>query len=41
MKKFVFAALAVLGLVLGTVSLTTPGNATYVHTSDNPNQDVG
>jgi hypothetical protein len=29
MKKLVFTALAVLGIVLGTVSLTTPANAYY------------
>ena len=27
MKKFAFAALAILGIVLGTASLTAPANA--------------
>ena len=31
MKKFVFAALAMLGLVLGTASLSTPANATTAY----------
>ena len=31
MKKFVLATLAVLGVVLGTVSLTAPANANQVH----------
>jgi hypothetical protein len=39
MKKIVFAALAVLGLVLGTVSLSTPGNAAYSFAPANQNND--
>jgi len=31
MKKFAFAALAMLGVVLGTASLITPANASTVY----------
>ena len=31
MKKFVFAALAILGVVLGTAALITPANASAVY----------
>jgi len=42
MKKFVFAALAVLGIVLGTASLSTPANAyTYGPSQNTGNQGGG
>jgi hypothetical protein len=41
MKNFVFAALAVLGLVLGTASLTSPAHAAYSFAPPNQNNDGG
>jgi hypothetical protein len=38
MKKFVFAALAILAVVLGTPSLSTPANATEFHPPCDGNQ---
>ena len=38
MKKFVLAALAILGVVLGTPSLSTPANATEFHPPCDGNQ---
>jgi len=40
MKKFVFAALAILGVVLGTASLSAPANAGQVH-RDPPSEGPG
>jgi hypothetical protein len=39
MRNFVFAALAVLGLALGTVSVTTPANAYDSFAPPNQNND--
>ena len=39
MRNFVFAALAVLGLVLGTASMTAPANAYNSFAPPNPNND--
>jgi hypothetical protein len=39
MKNFIFAALAVLGLALGTASLTSPAHAAYSFAPPNQNND--
>jgi hypothetical protein len=38
MRKQLFAVLAVLGLVVGTVALAAPASASYPFRSDNNNQ---
>lgn len=40
MKKFTFAALAILGLLVGTASLTAPANAASVSLFQ-PSQSAG